>query len=617
MSNKTRFILLIIVAAGGLLRLAYLQEAVNLPDFKQPGLDAGYHNYWARAITFGEWSPPPEQNHPQIQTQPYFRPPGYPYFLALVYQLTGGSYTGARLVQFILGLVNVLLAGWFMHRWFGAGPALITAAICASFWTFIYYEGEFLEPVLLVTLTWGALIFLGEWKRKPTSSRALAAGVMIGLFALVRPNILVVAPFLAAWMFVQCSAGYRKPQAWVRPIGCVVLAAMLMIAPATLRNWIVARDLVLISSNGGINLLMGQDAEAVANHASDATGHWNCFDYPLLIQTVSAEAGRPMKASEVSSWYGRQAWEIIASNPTRTFQLMSLKTLLFWGPREVSNNKVEELERRQSRVLRHLPISFSLLTGAGFIGFITQVVRRSRRRSTSPMPTDHNDQWAMSILMALFIAGYFISFLPYIAAGQYRVPVIPLLAAFSSIAAVEIFRPFRQGAWKTSLIWLMAVLAAWGVLSVNYSGYRVQPARWHLARAISAERSDQWELSEQEYLKAMALAPSLDLLPARLGTLYARRERLPEAVHQFEQALALNPDNPNTHFNLGLALALEGNVTGAIPHFAATVALNPEHADAHFNLAAAYQLNGEPEKAMDHRRRTVELRKQAGSSGSR
>ena len=601
MSSKVRLILFAIIAVGALLRGAYLIELSHQPDFRYPGLDAGYHDYWARAIAFDQWAPPPDQMDPQIRTQPFFRPPGYPYLLALIYQITGGSYFGARVIQGTLGLLNLWLGFWFMRRWYGDAAGLLTAAISAVYWSFLYYEGELLEPVVLIAFTWGLMIALGEWKRSPTPARAAIAGVIIGLFALARPNILVTTPFLAAWMAAQTGWGGPASRRLIVNLGAIGLASLLTLLPATLRNWAVAQDLVLISSNGGVNLLMGQDADAVADHASATTGHWNCFEYPRLIAKASAEAGRPLKASEVSRWYGAQAWEQMIAHPERTLRLIALKTLLFWGPREVSNNKVEAMERDHSSILRRLPIPFSLLAGFGTLGFILEVRRRRRG--------DGDPRWAMSGLLGIFIVLYFASFLPYIAAGQYRMPVIPLLAGFTAVAWVEIAGQAASGRRVTALIWLAVGGMLWGLFSINITGYQLRPERWHLARAIAAERGNQLDLAEQEYRQALNLAPELDVIPARLGTLYARQEKIPEAIEQFERALVLDPGNPVTHFNLGLALALQGNVTGAIPQFVATIEQQPDHADAHYNLSIAYQMTGEPEKALEHRRRTVELRK--------
>ncbi|MHC4610925.1 MAG: hypothetical protein ACYS7M_11330, partial [Planctomycetota bacterium] len=78
----------VILLVALLLRCSYLGELVDAPDFSHPIIDAAFHDYWARGLATGDWTPPDETPDPQISTSPYFRPPGYPLFLALVYLLT-------------------------------------------------------------------------------------------------------------------------------------------------------------------------------------------------------------------------------------------------------------------------------------------------------------------------------------------------------------------------------------------------------------------------------------------------------------------------------------------------------------------------------------------------
>ena len=103
-------VLALILLSAGALRAAYLVEIFHTPDFHAPGRDALYHDYWARALITGDWTPPEHKTDPEIRTTPYLRPPVYPYFLAGVHFLTGGGHLAWRIAQMALGMVNVVLA---------------------------------------------------------------------------------------------------------------------------------------------------------------------------------------------------------------------------------------------------------------------------------------------------------------------------------------------------------------------------------------------------------------------------------------------------------------------------------------------------------------------------
>ncbi len=144
--------LLVILALGGALRGLYLAEFSKTPDFRVPFADADFHNYWARALAFGNWTPPAYEVDPHIREIPYFRPPGYAYFLAAVYKLTGPGYFGPRVFQMALGLLNAFLAFLLARRFFGNLAGLVLAGLMATFWPFIYTETDFEEPVVSVFL---------------------------------------------------------------------------------------------------------------------------------------------------------------------------------------------------------------------------------------------------------------------------------------------------------------------------------------------------------------------------------------------------------------------------------------------------------------------------------
>ena len=139
-----------VLLLGGLLRAAYLREAAAEPDFGSPAVDAAFHDYWACAIAAGDWTPPAGRNDPQIPSNPYLRPPGYPLFLAAVYRLSGCDMLAARLCQIGLGLLNCALVFALAGRWCGLRAGLLAALLTATCWTLVYFEMELVEVLSLI-----------------------------------------------------------------------------------------------------------------------------------------------------------------------------------------------------------------------------------------------------------------------------------------------------------------------------------------------------------------------------------------------------------------------------------------------------------------------------------
>ena len=88
--------------------------------------------------------------------------------------------------------------------------------------------------------------------------RLLVPGFCLGLAALAVANILLFLPMALLWVIVA-----RRALPWPRRLLNalpLLLGASLVIAPVTLRNYLIGDDLVLISSNGGINFYLGNNA---------------------------------------------------------------------------------------------------------------------------------------------------------------------------------------------------------------------------------------------------------------------------------------------------------------------------------------------------------------------
>jgi 4-amino-4-deoxy-L-arabinose transferase-like glycosyltransferase len=426
-------LLLVVLLTGASIRGLYLREATEDPAFSHPAIDAGFDDYCARKLAVPGWVPPAHLTDPEIDKRPYLRPPGYPWFLAAIYAVTGGSYVAPRLVQMLLGLASAVFAWRIGRRWFSPAVGLAWSAILVLYWSPVYWEGELHEVALLVFLLLASVESLGRWSESPRVGRAMAAGAILGIGALVRPNALFLLLFALIWMAWIA----RRRGARTLPSGAGLLAAAaLVIAPATIRNARVAGDPVLISTNFGINLFIGNN-EKSAGFVSANLGEYgafrNCYDYPAVARKVERELGRPLKDSEISAHFTGKALTFVRENPNRFLWLLMRKTIFFWGPDEIPHNKVDALEREHSKILRWLPGNFPLLLSGGLLGLFFAC------RSSSKKPGgDLGSRREVIVLVLGFTVAWFLSVVPFFVAARYRAPILPFLMLFSAVAIHEL-----------------------------------------------------------------------------------------------------------------------------------------------------------------------------------
>ena len=638
-------LLLLILCAACVLRAVYLIEAAGKPAFGFPEVDAGYSDAWGRALATGNWTEAKWHEVSNIPTMPFFRPPGYSYFLGLVYRL-GRSHLLPRIVQLCLGVLNAFLAYLLARKWFGRMAGLIAAAGLGCHWLFLYFECELLEPALLIGLGLGMLYALSTLVEKPTFPRATCAGILAGLFALTRPNILLFLPAAAAWV-AWLGARRKEWRPAVVAIGGLGLGACLCILPVTVRNYRVSGDLVLISSNAGINLYIGNNEHAdglfvgrIMEHGSFRTSDL----YSEIVAALEREQGRSLKYSEVSSYFAQQALKFIREHPGKFAALLGRKVVLFWSNWETGHNRSIHYDRRFSPLLSRLPTNFAALFALTVVGLaLLFAVLRDTSAKLGEGTAGRSKLLETAVLLLLFVCVYFASFLPFFVTTQYRAPVIPVMIVLAAGGSVSFG---RADIGKRRLALGVATclgLGAYCFSAVNWTGYAPNLAKWHFDNGVAHEKCGHAAEARESYDKAITANPRMSAPRINLGIMAGKAgdhgravellssalelgTRSPEyvlnnlgnnlaklgcfdqAIASYEQALRIKPDFADVHNNLGNVLLATRQYDRAVGHFETALKMRPNSAFAHVNWGNACLAMGRPGEAKEHFREALRIR---------
>lgn len=616
-SFRTVLILTAILLLGLILRISYLREITDNPDFAYPRVDAAYHDYWARGLATGDWIVTEDSgnsNDPEIRYIPYFRPPGYPFFLAVVYYLSNCSYLAARIVQMALGLLSCVLAYFLGRTVFGRKTGFIFAGVMSTYWGFIYFEGELLGTALLVPLGMAVVYALCLWYEKITFRRAFASGVLYGVFALVRPNILLFGPAVLIWCWWVRWRRKEGSHIGITWLG-FLLGAVVIISPVTIRNYVVARDFVLISSNLGISLHTGNNESSTGCYSifpslEEITGmhDWTCFEYPQIVRGIEALHGRKMKHSEVSSYFSKKAIDYIRTHKQRILKLTAKKAVLFWGPAELPSNKQIYCEKLNSRTLRYMP-GFPMALSLGIIGIIQLFLgRKGRERQKDSKVFVTEKQFEMSVLMIFFIISYFLSILPFFIVGRYRLPVIPFLLLFGAYGLYRISSLLLSGRYYSVACRLVILIGLYFAASIHIFPYEPGLAQWHLQRASCYRLAKKPELAIEECREAVRIGPGLEKGHRRLADMLLQRKDYAGAIKHYITAAQLKPGRYDVHYHLGLAFNSQGELDQAISHFREALKIKPDVPEVHYSLGTVLKSKGQIETAIDHYRQALKLK---------
>ncbi len=546
MTRGRRSVLLAILAVALLVRLAHWAAVRGQPFFAQLAMDSQEYDRWAQAIAGGDW----------LGSQVFFQAPLYPYLLALVYTLFGRSLDAVYLLQIAAAVAGVW-ALWRAGRALGNEPAgLAAAALAAVYAPFLFYDVQLLKESPAVTVTCFLLWALA-------ARRWLAAGVLLGVLALLRENALLLVPFLLPLAWQRDSSIDTGVRGFAQRGGLLVLGLLLPLAPVALRNGLVGGDYLPTTSQGGVNFWIGNNPQADGTYRPIVPGK----QIPALERQEPArlaeqELGRRLSPAEVSSFWLRRGLAWAAAHPVDFVRLQIRKLGMFWSWYEWPDAVDYYWTKSISPVLRLPLVEFGTLSLLAPVG-LWLLWRRKRINEFAPV-------W-------LFALGWMLSTVAFFLFSRYRLPVVPALLLLAGAVMAELndaWKERRRG-WQAGVVLSMAAFVAPDL--VRFAP-RMDLVHYNLGR-LADERGDD-AAAEEHYRAAFALNPHDFLACLNLGNHAARRRDWPAALRFYQQAAALEPGSDDAESNLGgIHLAL-GDFAAAEQHLNRALTLNPRNLSA-------------------------------------
>jgi 4-amino-4-deoxy-L-arabinose transferase-like glycosyltransferase len=557
---------LAIAGVAFLLRLIHvLQLQHNDPVFLAPKMDALYHHQWALAIAAGH----------QFVTDAFFRAPLYPYFLGLLYKLSGASMMFARIAQALLGGATCGLT-YLLARRLTAGPAaagvesranrrpgfhpstaipLIAGFVMAAYPLAIWYDTELLlEGLMTFFVLLGFVLLL---RSRDTGRQWWLPGIAFGLAALTRPNVLAFIAVLPVWLAVEYGRG-----AWKR-LGQIWGVAALVILPVTVRNCVVSGQFVPIAWQAGTNFYIGNSPESdgvTAVVPGTRADWWGGFDD--VKRLAEEAAGRPLRGAEIDRYWLSKGFEFWREHPGKALGLLARKSFLWFAGYEVSNEQDLYSVKRLSFInylffsTRFVKFPFGILLPLALAGIWF------RRR-----------QWRPLLPLYLFCAAYSLSFIVFFVCSRYRLPVIPFAAAFGAMGLTGLI---GHAAKRERVIGLAIALGAFLLFNANFAaaGKPVKEDANHVAAAIALHNQGKDTDALAELQRALESDSGPNVLKLEVLLLQNRGD-LAAAESAARAAVRLYPTNADAYIALGGVLATGRRLDSAEVYYRAALDRDP------------------------------------------
>lgn len=384
----------------------------------------------------------------------------YTLYLTAVYALFGPNPLPARVIQAVVaGVLQTILVWRIGKRVFGPTAGLFAAAFSAVYIYFVYYAGALITETFYITsLLWIVDIALRIDARAQAAPRAgqgagqssgrawliwAELGLAIGVTALLRQLVLLLAPFLFLWLWWRVA---RRPaddaahgaQGWasrrlgwrtLAPFVLTVAVTAALILPWTIRNYRVFQTTVLLNTNSGYVFFWANHpiygTEFVGILPGDGPGYGDLLPEELL----------SLNEAQLDQALFSRGLGFVLDDPVR-YALLSLSRtreyFKFWPSPESS------LISNISRVG-----SFGLFLPLMLYGVILAGARSVRNwRSATPQ----QERWRAQVWLLLgFVALYTLMHLLTWTLIRYRLPVDAFLLLFAAYGAVDLLLRLRLG----------------------------------------------------------------------------------------------------------------------------------------------------------------------------
>jgi tetratricopeptide (TPR) repeat protein len=549
----------ILVGAALIFRVVYWLLASKSVFLHTPVVDASFFDIWARTLVAGQ----------VFQAQVFFKPPLYAYLLSWFYQ-AGFSMTGVLVLQMFVGPVTVLLTFVIGRLVFTPRIAFTGALITALLPILPFFETQLLGETWTTPLMLGSLVLVLRvvaGKVEAVGRTQFFAGLLMGLAALGRPNLMLLIAAVAAWLWWWGRSGNRPAGQAVGPgsIGLLLAGFLLAVSPATIHN-LKYGEFSLISANLGSNLVAGNSDAADGVSAIPVGVLWD----DLQLQSRQAGADSPVQAS---GYLTGRALEWISANPGRALALVGKKAVLLVNAQEGRNNINPVWFAREEGVFllaRWWPATWLMLPVA-----ILGLTHFRRWKSGGNLLL-----WVILIQAA--------AILPFFMNARFRLPLLPLLALFAAAGGAVLIDRWKAGDRRALAVGLGFLVALFVVVNIDW--FDLGSERW-LARdwfnqglihsrpyadrkpdPALAERSfrrahelDSDEVDFKERLGAFLLGRAQPLVNAgaageekndwaRAGAAFNRAEPLLREARGFHQgAVELYPRSIRSWINLGIS----------------------------------------------------------------
>ncbi len=491
--------------------------------------------------------------------------PLFAYLMAGVYYLFSPEIFHIRLLNILFGV----LACWVIYgigaRLGGRKIGLLACLVAALYKPFILYSIVPLKEasaVLLFALT--AFMFLTAIEKKALLPSGIL-GLAMGLLLNVRPNAVILIPLLLlliVWNRYQNGDGLRTVAAH---FGLCLLGLWIAVAPFVIRNYMVAGEFAVTTSQTGFNLYIGNNlANPDPYYRPVPFASSSPFEQGIQFTIeASRRTGKILSSTEASDYWTKETFRQAITEPRAFAWKVVQKTLALVNHFEACDHYDIGFISDFARFFKLPFFSFWFVFPLGMAALAFRLFDDRKAR-------------ALGLILAVYAATLLIFFNN----ARYRVPMLAILIPYAALGGADLVEKIRRRDFRRAGIFAAVVLALTvvGFLPVQATDDRTAYFNTHAiildSRGFENEAILYWRQSSEMKRSFSAFAnlslankcfrrgliPDgnryLDLIPDSSfaaapkyeikGDILIRQQKIGEAIQAYERSLAINSGQRRT-----------------------------------------------------------------------
>ncbi len=586
-----------VVGVSLLSQAIYLyQAAFNDPSFFVPVVDAQvYHDAAVQFAAGGE-----------LADGPFWQPPIFPFMLGLLYAIVGSEVLLARIVLALMAVGSCVLVWRLGAQAYDNTSGVVAGIMLALYGPFLFFSTQLLPVGLAIFLNLTAITLFFTAMKRGAWWLWFATGSVMGLATANVPNAFVILLIVVGYWMRQFRLRIARIPVMRNVIVCAI-GGMIVILPITIENYRESGTFIPLSTNGGINFYIGNNANADETVVVRPGEPWRA-----LAREARFAGAKTPKAQSV--YFFNKSLKFIRDEPIAFVEHLGVKASRILMGKEIPRNTDVYVHAEYTPWLSWLtwrgsglgfPFSFVFpLAVCGFLFVRGNTLNDESRRARVVL-------LAFVLLYGLFVVMFFV-------ASRHRLPAVVVLVIPAAAILVAVARFLARVIFHRRLLEkgdqpqrpaspLVCAMACVVFLAAVYLTIKPTsiPAenvdfKRELLAFVAHEHLQNGELERaKELWDVMGSGSSEDAFDWGLRAQIARLEGDWEAASAHaRRAVELAPGGAEYQRLLGQLLHEGGEVDEAIEHLALAVELDPFSSKNHLALAQAFDVAGKHEPAL-------------------